>query len=374
MYNQFKKKIFRPIIFILLQLLNQYCLANMASPIHKGTLSSAAFSSRDIDILNEKMLITIDKDFKSASYNIEYHIKTGTEGKQIPLLFHAEDYKGDFKVWVDDIEVEISNVPEEYRRAANSPFERFSNSFNLPSNENDDETTTIYWTEKNGTVYKLKDLKYFETALTKGEHTIRVEYTADVWVNRAPWVKEYSFRYALSPAHYWKSFGGLEIRIDASKSGKTFTTNIDKYHQESHDSMAVWKFKTLPDNYLEIHYHPEISSYAKTLLAIGPIRLTAGFAGILLLLHALSIFGFRKKFPLKKYSWVVITGGLLLPFLALLFYIFSFNFVDNAIGDDAGRYHGYTFLVIVLYPIIMPVYWIIMWLLDKMIKNKISNH
>jgi len=40
------------------------------------------------------------------------------------------------------------------------------------------------------------------------------------------------------------------------------------------------------------------------------------------------------------------------------------------IGVDAGRYHGYTILTIFLYPVIMIVYLLIMWLLDFIIKKK----
>ena len=74
---------------LLFLLLSQLCLANMASPIWEGTLGSSAFSSRDIDILNEKIDLKVDSGFRSAFFRIEYVIRTDRSGTQIPLLFHA---------------------------------------------------------------------------------------------------------------------------------------------------------------------------------------------------------------------------------------------------------------------------------------------
>jgi hypothetical protein len=133
----------------------------MASPIRPGTFSSSAFSSRDIDILKEKIYLKVDKDFRTAFYQIEYFIRTDSNGRQIPLLFHAEDYKGDFKIWVDNQEVKLLDIPYEYITTANTPFERFSNSFEQPSRSGEPETVVIYWDKSSGTVYKLNEFEIF---------------------------------------------------------------------------------------------------------------------------------------------------------------------------------------------------------------------
>jgi hypothetical protein len=51
----------------------------------------------------------------------------------------------------------------------------------------------------------------------------------------------------------------------------------------------------------------------------------------------------------------------------------SYELIDYSIGEEAGNYHGYTFLVIILYPLLLPIYWVIMWLADKTIKGRINN-
>ncbi len=340
----------------------------MASPYREGTFSSSAFSSRNIDILHEKIYIKPDSSFNTALFKIEYAVKTDTEGRQIPLLFHAVDYNGDFKVWVDNQLVTISSIPAAYEHISNSPFQHFSNIFD-GRNE-----VTIYWEENSGFVYQLNELKYFETSLTKGEHNIRVEYTATSWLDLRQWVKNYSFRYSLSPAEFWKSFGSLEITVDATQFKKTITTNFGNPASGKLDSVSVWTFNELPGKYLQIYFVPELNSTAATLMSIGTNKLTLCFAIVIAILHLVLIRLFRKRNTQKKYSWVLIAGSILIPFVILCFNMYSYDLIDNAIGDEASHYHGYTFFVMVLYPVLMPLYWVGMWLVDKLYKKKLLGH
>ena len=181
----------------------------MASPIRYGTLSSTAFSSKDIDITKEIIHLKIDKDFNTANLKIEYFIKTDIAGKQVPLLFYAKDYNENFKVWVDDVETEILDIPAEYTDTKKEPFQSFSNSFSKETNENEKPTVTIYWKKNYGNNYEINELKYSEKTLSKGEHKIRVEYEAEASTDVSDWIKEYSFRYSLSPAKYWKSMNTM---------------------------------------------------------------------------------------------------------------------------------------------------------------------
>ena len=345
------------------------CFANMASPVTEGTFSSAAFSSRDINILKEKIHVTIDKDFKTALYKIEYFINTDSEGNQIPLLFFAMDYKGDFKVLMDDSEVIVSAVPPQYLTTANSPFQKFSNIFSPPSQYEQSETVTIYWNENSGFVYQLNNLKYFEANLSRGEHTIRVEYEASAWTDVSDWIKEYSFRYSLSPAKFWKSFGSLEVVVDAFQFHQSISTNFNQPTSGKLDSVASWNFEKLPANYFQINYVPAVSSLAKTLILIGLDNLAYIFIILLALLHLFLIYKFRKNNLHKKFSWTLIIGSLIIPFLSLLFYMNSFGIIDNLIGAEAGRYHGYVFLNIIFYPVIAVVYFMVMWIVEKTIKR-----
>ncbi|CAN5535878.1 hypothetical protein BH10BAC4_BH10BAC4_16130 [soil metagenome] len=357
-------------LIILFSLTATLGFANMASPIREGTYSSSAFSSRDIDILKEKIYLTIDKNFATASYIIEYFIKTDKDGKQIPLLFHAKDYRDDFKVWIDNHEVKLLTIPEGYKTTNNSFLRNFSNSVDTPSA--DVETVTIYWDKTSGYVYNLLELKYFEADLTKGEHTVRVEYTADVWIDVSDWVTEYSFRYSLSPAKNWRSFGSLEIILNGNAFNGFPSTNIGKPTIAKPDS-TVWNFSKLPADYLIITHTPPISKLATKMIALGPEGVTAILALLIALLHFFGIKKYRKQEPTKRYSWVVIAGSIIIPLLILVIYLYSYDLIDSIIGESASRYHGYTFLAIILYPILLPVYWVIMWLIDRIIRGRINK-
>ncbi len=363
----------KQILTILLFLITQLCEANMASPIKPGTLSSSAFSSRDIAILKENIALQIDKDFKTASYVIEYFIKTDTAGEQIPLLFHAEDYQGDFKVWVDGQKIELLQIPAEYTTTANTPFSKFSNSFVSSAREGQEEKVVISWKKNSGTVYKLSDLKYFEIDLAKGEHTIRVEYIAKAWTDISKWVKQYSFRYSLSPARNWKSFDSLEITLNATACPALLTSNLGAPSSGNINSIAVWHFTQIPADYFEIDYSPPITVLAKVMIALGPVGITLLIALLLMFFHFISLKKYRKSEPTKKNSWVLIAGSLVIPFLILIGFMLSFGLIDSAIGENAGKYHGYTFLVIILYPLLLLIYWLMMWMVDKRVKRTIQS-
>lgn len=360
----------RPLFFLLIFLSANSCFANMASPIQRGTHTGSAFSSRDISILKENIFIKPAADFKTAAFKIEYFINCDSAGKQIPLLFLARDYKGEFKVWVDGIEIKIMDIPSSYLDDNKSAFNKFSNAFSASTMQGEPACVSIYWEERVANIYRLTDLKYFETSLTKGAHIIRVEYIANVWTDHSGWVKEYSFRYSLSPARYWKSFGTLQVVLDASKAGNQLTSNLGAPTKGKTDAVASWSFNKLPADYFNITYRPALSSLSQSLIKIGPEGLTVAWAIILAALHIVAIKRYRKKNVAVKYSWVVIAGSIIVPFVILLGYIFSFYLIDNSIGVEAGRRHGYTFLVMVLYPVLLAVYWVIMWLIDRSIKRK----
>jgi hypothetical protein len=273
----------------------------------------------------------------------------------------------------DVLVVSLLPFPDEYKTTADSPFHNFSHSFEPPFREGERETVEIYWGKDKGVVYYLSELKYFETDLSQGEHRIRVEYTAGVWMDRSGWVKEYSFRYSLSPARHWKSFGTLQVTTDASDFNQELTTNLGPPTEGSLDSISTWNFSQIPSDFFEITYKPEISNLAKTLIAIGPFRLTLTFALLAAAFHLISIATFRKRHPAKKKSWVVIAGSIALPLLVIISYIMSFELIDTTIGEEAGRFHGYTIMAILLYPPVMPVYWAIMWLADRLIQRRINN-
>ncbi len=47
----------------------------------------------------------------------------------------------------------------------------------------------------------------------------------------------------------------------------------------------------------------------------------------------------------------------------------SFGIIDNLIGAEAGRDHGYVFLSFIFYPLIVVVYFLVMWAIEKIIRK-----
>ncbi len=335
------------------------CFANMASPYWEGTISGSAMTSSDIDILKEKIFIQINKEDHTALYKIDYYIQCDSSGMQIPLLFYAVDYKDDFKVWIDNKEVKVKAIPEGVRDIDHTPLEKFYESLYSPD-----------WSQNLKSEMEFNDLKYFEADLTQGAHQIHVEYTSNAWVDLWDWVKKYSFKYSLFPAKFWRSFKSIEITLRASDNNSEIKTNLGKPTEGNLDSIAIWKFDKLPDDEIEFSYNPQVSYLARILLLVKPLKMMILFAIIVTLVHYSRIKRNRIRNPEKKYSWIVIMGSILIPLITLIWYMYTFEIIDSVIGPEASRYHGYTFLVIIFYPLIMPVYWIIMWQLDRRIKKK----
>lgn len=342
--------------------------ANMASPVIEGTHAASAFSSSDIDILQENIRIQINSDFTKAHYIINYNIQNDKSGKQIPLLFYAADFAGSFTVYLDDIPMQLLDIAQSDLNIRDSIFSGYTTIFGKAQTDNGPLSLT--WFEDAGYVIEIADLQYFIADISAGTHIIRVEYDADAWVNRSDWVKQYSFRYALAPAKQWRSFQNLTVTIDSADPNNIFSTNLGNENLAPGTSIQQWKFKEIPSDFILISFTPDISKKAHVLLNLQPVGIAIILSCIAALLHIVFVIRYRKKNQNKKRSWVLIAGSLINPLLFLIFYLYAFTWIDSAIGTHASKYHGYTFLVLLLYPVIMPLYWGILYLIDKYVKRQ----
>jgi len=326
-------------------------IGNMSSPIWKGTRASTSFVNKHVEIVEEKLHVSLSKDFKEASYIVQYQINALKDGIQIPIVFLAKDYKNGFQITMDGKAIATEAMPPELTFSP-SDFEDFKHNCR---EESDD--VVIQW-EHSGSIHRINNLKYFRTDLTKGEHTIEVRYTATSWVDVSDWVSIYSFRYALAPAKHWKQFGSLEITLDASKSDHQITTNLGPPTTGNLKEHASWVFKKIPANTLQITHTPKISKFAQLLIWIGPMGI-AGFCGLLAAFcHLLLLLKINWQKSWKR-KMVLILGSLLVPLLFLFAYIMAFGWIDWAIGPAAGGWHGYVFFILVLYPVLALVYWLL---------------
>lgn len=172
------------------------------------------------------------------------------------------------------------------------------------------------------------------------------------------------------PAKYWKSFGTLTITLDKTDNDYELTTNIGSPIKCEINKISTWEFDTIPAEILEIIYKPKVNSKAETLIKIRPDRLTYIFGIFLIILHILMVFQYRIKRLQKRFSWIVIIGSLIFPLVFLLSRPLFYTLIDNMIGEHASRLHGYVGLELLFYPMLMPLYWVIMWQIDKYLKRK----
>ncbi len=359
----------KKLLYLFIILLQTPVYANMANPVMEGTLGGRPFVSKYVEVIHEDLFIKIDKTFDFASFNVKYYINSSKNGFQIPFLFYASEYLDSFSVKIDGKEVNISDVPYDFKIPENTKFKDFSYIFESPSHT-DYSTVMIEDSQTGGFYISLHDMIYFETDISKGKHVIEVNYRATKWTDARGWVKDYSFRYALSPAKYWKSFGTLNIKVDATGVDKALHTNLGSPKNGDLQTIAQWEFNKLPTAILQINYTPNMSKTALILTKIRPGGLAIITGAILAMLHFIIMVWYRKKHPSKRFSPALIIGSLLTPLLFLLSWINYYDVIDFYIGKHAVGTHGYTFFVLGLYPIILPVYGLIYRFIDKRLKKK----
>lgn len=352
-YNKFTHTI-NKLFIIFFVLLPITMGANMRSPGERGgsPKSASAIVSKHVDIKHEDIIITPNKGFTNAKFEITYYVKAAKAGSQIPLLFYASEFREDFKVSVDGNLVPLQQMPDKYDAYVLDDFENLQNKYSTISE---------------------RELKYFETNLTVGHHIIKVEYIADVTTYLGGWANYYSVGYELWPAKYWKSFGTLSITINNSQSGLPLRTTLGPPASGNLDKVAYWKFDSLPVDEFEVFFAPSIPKVAQLLIFITPTGIMLIVFALLAVAHFVAIRYYHKIKASVKISWIVIVGSIIIPFATLLSYIYAYDFIDFIIGEDASRYHGYTIFIMILYPIVMPIYWIIFKQIDNKIKLKIAN-
>lgn len=344
-----------------------FCLANSASPFFAGTNSGSAYSSKNVDILSEKILLDLEKQADKGFYSITYYIHTDKDGKQIPLLFNAMGYADGFKVWVDGKPVAILVISRAGSDSLRTVLKDFGNVYGYPVKHD----SHLYGRNPD-TIFN--DYKYFEALLSKGEHTIRVEYTASPGGTFRLWVKRYDFDYSLWPASFWRSFGSLEIELHADSTKKQLETNLGAPATITADTQ-IWKFDKLPVDVFRITYTPKVNWLAEVLMSFGPFGLTLVFAACMFIVHIIAMIGYRKSRPQMGSSSVVHLGGFFIPLLVIFFFFFSYSFIGFVIGKEAGEmFSAYVILGgIVLFAIFMPVYWLVVYIIDSIINKRLKS-
>lgn len=349
-------------------------LANMASPIQEGSRVGAPFLHENVEILREQILVRPDADFWMAEYQIRYEIRVLESGTQIPMLFVAAEYRDSFRVRFAGQEVPVQPLPQAYW---NEPDRSLSGFLDLPrdSSSYGDNLVEIQWSDNYGGTYRMDELLYFELDMPVGEHVIEVSYRALAWEDNLDWVAVKSFPYLLSPARYWRSFGELEIIVDARDCPLPLQTNLGPPDEGSLDNRAAWYYEDLPADRFELIYHPEPNATARTLIAIGPTGLARIAAIIFVGLHLLLLWQYRRRDPRHPFPVVLWLGMIFFPIFVIGAYVSGFGLIKSSLGADASNQFGYYFLSWLGYPVLLIGYGIFMLIIDRLFfrrKNKLE--
>lgn len=361
------------VILVLIQ--GRICNANMSSPIIDGSYQQEAYSSQNIDIEREVINIRLREKGGLADFNIKYYIKSDSSGIQIPQLFVAKNLHDGFKVSIDGIELPLKEIPDNLRyidfnykdSLLSARFPEFSRDVNI-----DISAFKVEW---NSSYYRgvyISELAYFEVDISKGKHLVEVDYVAEATIDLSGWAKEYTLEYSLYPAAYWKSFGSLEINLDASKRNANVDMSLGAPELGNPDSVAVWKFNKLPAGGFTVTINPKVNALAEFLIGYDRLPptmlLTLIFSIFIIIIHTYFIRRERlNKNDIKLALWLKI-GAFVNSFLITNFWIFSYSIIDGIIGDEASKYHGYIIFEILLYPFFLVVYMLIIISVDFIIK------
>ncbi len=344
--------------------------ANMAEPVNRGSVWSRPFTHEYVDITHEEILVTIDSIFKHAKFDIKYHLKAQKKGIRIPLIFYAARLNDTpIEIKVDGELVSVKDLPEYY----------LSDSLILHGFDHIMDTLGqrkmihLAKSPSSGIYVRTNECKYFETDIDKGEHLIEISYTADQWIDFTDWVTLYQFQYMLSPAQYWRSFGTLDITLDASKTNLPVNTNLGTPHEGDLKNIARWHFNKLPVETLEINHSPEVSRSARFLINIGPFGIGLIIALLFSILHVFMLRSHRQKSPDARFSATLIFGSLVV--VAVFFYVWinAHLWIDNVIGEHASSHHGYVFLVVIFFPIVYLFYLFVMMVFDGFFKSHFTK-
>ena len=139
--------------------------------------------------------------------------------------------------------------------------------------------------------------------------------------------------------------------------------NISK---NEYNTSYTWQLKSITSGALSIQVSPKISKLSSILMAIEPFGIAVLILIILIIFHVKYLITESKNETVRfnKPLWY---GNLIVPVVFVLAFLFSFSLVDWTLGENAGRFHGYTFLIIFALPVFWIGYSLFMWLLYKLI-------
>lgn len=360
----------RIILLLLASLFSHNCWSNMASPILIGSTVGEPFIAQNVEILQEDIYIILDSSFQRTTFHIRYELRALSTSNDVPMLFYAPEIHSNFSVLLDG-----KSVPLMSFNAYSSDkvaIEQYFEPYYAENRENADVEIPLGLDNSEKTSISISELKYFLLNFDKPTHIVDVYYDAKPYIDKRGWVKKYIFRYSLSPARYWKSFGDLNIHLDATQFRDTISTNIlAESFSGNLQEKSTWTIHHLPkDEMILITYSPYMSALAKWMIRISPFGFAMVLVVIMVIIHLFSIRSYRKN-QFRGFLWTKILGVILIPVLAYISLWCFYDLIYKAIGIHAVKSQGYGLVfLIILVPIAMLGYGMIVFLWDYFMQKK----
>lgn len=354
-------------LLICLLLFNNNLFANMANPYIKGTQNSLFIGSKDVSVTKETIDIELEKNLAKAAYTVTYDINSDINSV-LPLLFIASNYEHDFKVVING---NIYKDPKVLKKITTAEIKKEFSFLKLMDNER----VEVPFSETETASYYIDDLISFNADLKKGKNTIVVSYFALNAYNRHNWYKKPTIEYSLYPSKFWKSFENISINIHSETPFKIDSSNIGmpmNISKNEYNTFYSWQLKSITLGALSIQVSPKISKLSSILIAMEPFGIAVLILIVLIILHIKYLIAESKNETVRfnKPLWY---GNLIVPLVFVLAFLFSFSLIDWTLGENAGRFHGYTFLIIFALPVFWIGYALFMWLSYKLfflLKNR----
>lgn len=314
----------------------------MAKPWVDGSIHSSLFGTTNCKVIRENLNIKFEKieDIYFTKYKIKYVINSSFNEK-LPLLFIGLELKGNKRVIVNGKQVKITN-------------------YNL------DNLSKIKYDNENSISINPEDLIYFEGELKEGENIIIIEYDANLEFNTIGFIREYNLKYSLYPSKFWESFGTIFVEIDLGNDLEIINSNIGKF--ETKNGISKLELTNIPVDEIQLDFRRKINLISKILLYISPFGISIFCLIIMFTIHITLI---KKKYlsNTEDYKYVLLIGNILIPILYYFFYFTSYDLIDFSLSQEKSR-HGYVFLYVFTLPILMLIYSVITYFIDKKLKSE----
>jgi hypothetical protein len=343
------KRLFTTFLFLINGML---AFANMGIPYIEGASHNILYGNKECRVIREKINIEIrNRDMEGGRlygvFRIHYNIHSESDQK-IPLLFIGKGLSDAKKIVVNQRSVaprlldslSVRQYPFISKEATNPYYE---------AQYSVDEKVPVM----------LDELIYFQADLKKGENSIVVEYEADFGYSTYGFLENYKLDYSLYPSRFWRSFGPIEVVLNLNNLADLTHSNLGKATYD--DQMVSWTLNTVAED-IHITVNHRTGWLAKALLYIQPM----GIAIVALLFMAWLHICWLKRG--KRRRLVLWLGIFLVPMICYVVFFASYSLIDLVLQKQSR--HGYIFLTVVGYPLLVLSYGLVIGFFNFRLKNR----